>query len=84
MRVDGALVVMHGAQVYARGYDHRRGRLNASIWAAIFFNRISAGTEAGDGLYDGAAAGAFDKIEHEDFGCRNVVLEGKGVSIYKE
>lgn len=74
MGVNGALVVVHGAQVYARSHDHRCGRLNTSVWAAKFFERVGTGAEAGYGLDDGVAAGAFDEIEHEKFRGRDVIL----------
>ena len=74
MGVNSALVVVHGAQVYARGHDHRGRRLNTGIWAARFFDRVGAGTEAGYGLDDGVAAGAFDEIQHEEFRGRDVIL----------
>lgn len=80
--VDGALVVVHGTQVYTRGHDDRCRSLGASDGAAHFFLRIGAGAKAGDGLDNGAATGAFDEIEHEQFRGRDLVLEERWFSFH--
>ncbi len=76
MRVDGALVVVHSAQIHACGHDDRYRRLSACDWATHFLIRVGAGPEAWDGLDNGAAARTFDEVEHEQFwGCDVVLMK---------
>ena len=72
--VDDGLMFVHGAEVDALGEDDEVGAFGAGGGIAGFFFAEGAGSDAGDGLDNGGAAGSFDVVEHDYLGDGDVVL----------